>query len=94
MKFDSYLSNGLEKYIEDMNPLKVYNLFLKISEQDITLLNMSKGINHPLDLLLVNIVVPPNQIRPTVKERNDKSREDDLTASLMYIQEKNLDVKK
>ena len=73
MKFDSYLQSWLDKYIEDLNPLRVYNLFLKIVESDIPLFNMSPLINHPVDLVLTNMVVPPNQIRPTVKEGNDKS---------------------
>lgn len=44
---------------------------------------------HPSDLIITHINVPPNCIRPTVKEGNDGLRHDDLTAKMKDFLDRN-----
>ena len=61
-------ANGLDPTIEILNPLIVYNLFERISVEDLPYLLMGKGetSGKPVDLICKNIPVPPICIRPSV----------------------------
>ena len=62
---------------------------MKIKEEDIYLFNMDPNIIHPTDLIITNINVPPNCIRPTVKEGAAGLRHDDLTSKIKDFLDRN-----
>ncbi|CAD5234319.1 unnamed protein product [Bursaphelenchus xylophilus] len=70
-----------------VDPLRVYNLFKKIQKSDIPFLMVqADAVQHPIDLLLTRMPVPPVCIRPSVMtETRAGSNEDDLTVKLMEI---------
>ncbi|EGR30247.1 hypothetical protein IMG5_137010, partial [Ichthyophthirius multifiliis] len=80
-----------QKQLKDMiqlyNPLQTFNLFKKIAQSDVILFNIDQ--NHPIDLILTHIIVPPSCIRPTIKEGESNVRHDDLTVKIRDFLERN-----
>lgn len=80
------IANHLDKAQEDMSPLRVYQLFQKITDEDAVVLWLDPKHGRPEDLLLHNLLVPPVPIRPSVAmEVGGGSNEDDLTTQLVEI---------
>ena len=69
---------------EDLNPLKVLNLFRRISDEDCELLGLRPQYGRPEEYLWQYISVPPVCIRPSVAQ-DGASNEDDLTVKLTEI---------
>ncbi|KAF9975704.1 DNA-directed RNA polymerase III subunit [Actinomortierella ambigua] len=69
---------------EDMNPLRVLNLFKAISDEDCELLGMNPDLGRPESYLWQNISVPPVCIRPSVQQ-DGASNEDDITVKLTEV---------
>ncbi|KAG0249377.1 hypothetical protein BG011_009370 [Mortierella polycephala] len=69
---------------EDMNPLRVLNLFKAISDEDCELLGMNPDVGRPEMYLWQNIAVPPVCIRPSVQQ-DGASNEDDITVKLTEV---------
>ncbi|KDQ65120.1 hypothetical protein JAAARDRAFT_28779 [Jaapia argillacea MUCL 33604] len=69
---------------EDMNPLKVLDLFKRISDEDCELLGLRPEFGRPEEYLWQYISVPPVCIRPSVAQ-DGASNEDDLTVKLTEI---------
>ncbi|KAF9498249.1 beta and beta-prime subunits of DNA dependent RNA-polymerase [Pleurotus eryngii] len=69
---------------EDMNPLKVLDLFRRISDEDCELLGLRPEFGRPEEFLWQYISVPPVCIRPSVAQ-DGASNEDDLTVKLTEI---------
>ena len=46
---------------------------------------MNPNFTNPVDLLVQNVLVPPNCIRPTVPAPNNKTNEDDLTMKISHM---------
>ncbi|KAF9569256.1 hypothetical protein EC968_002626 [Mortierella alpina] len=69
---------------EDMNPLRVLNLFKAISDEDCELLGMNPDVGRPEMYLWQNISVPPVCIRPSVQQ-DGASNEDDITVKLTEV---------
>ncbi|KAF9077107.1 hypothetical protein BDP27DRAFT_1311829 [Rhodocollybia butyracea] len=69
---------------EDLNPLKVLDLFKRISDEDCELLGMQPQFGRPEEFLWRYISVPPTCIRPSVAQ-DAGSNEDDLTVKLRDI---------
>ena len=67
---------------EDMDPMKVFQIFSKIRDDDIPLFHMEASMCKPVDLLLTRIPVPPVCIRPSVAVSSTVKNEDDLTVQL------------
>lgn len=94
VKFDSSFSDArrenpeLEKHIrkamEDLNPLRVLNLFKNISPNDCELLGLDPAEGRPEMFIWQFIPAPPVCIRPSVAQDN-ASTEDDLTTKLAEI---------
>ncbi|GMM34106.1 DNA-directed RNA polymerase III core subunit [Saccharomycopsis crataegensis] len=90
-QFDSYLEHNLEsapfikRAVDDMNPLKVLNLFKLIVPNELELLgiNPERG-GRPENYIWRYLPVPPSCIRPSVVMM-DSSNEDDLTVKLAEI---------
>ncbi|VDM69477.1 unnamed protein product, partial [Strongylus vulgaris] len=88
IKANSELSKLLSKTKYTLlNPLKVQKLFNNIAEEDIPILMVhSSGNEHPTDLLLTRLPVPPACIRPSVISKlKSGTTEDDLTMKLSEI---------
>ncbi len=80
------IANHLDKAQEDMSPLRVYELFKKITDEDAVVLWLNPKHGRPENLLLHNLLVPPVPIRPSVAmEVGGGSNEDDLTTQLVEI---------
>ncbi|KAJ3810847.1 hypothetical protein F5876DRAFT_40963 [Lentinula aff. lateritia] len=69
---------------EDLNPLKVLDLFKRISDEDCELLGMQPEFGRPEEFIWQYISVPPVCIRPSVAQ-DGGSNEDDLTVKLTEI---------
>jgi len=80
------ITSHLDKAQEDMSPLRVYQLFKKITDEDAVVLWLNPKHGRPEDLLLHNLLVPPVPIRPSVAmDVGGGSNEDDLTTQLVEI---------
>lgn len=60
------LEHYIGKAIDDFNPLKTYDLFRKISDEDVELMNMDPEFTRPESLIVTHILVPPVCIRPSI----------------------------
>ena len=71
-------------WADDLLPNRVLRLFRNISPRDCVLLGFND--NRPEDLILTSFLVPPNTIRPNVKQGADPFKKvDSLTSSLNDI---------
>lgn len=70
--------------MDDLNPLKVLNLFRQVLPADCELLGMNPGEGRPEMFIWQYIPAPPICIRPSVVQA-DASNEDDLTVKLTDI---------
>ncbi|KIY66237.1 beta and beta-prime subunits of DNA dependent RNA-polymerase [Cylindrobasidium torrendii FP15055 ss-10] len=69
---------------EDLNPLKVLDLFKRISDEDCELLGLRPTFGRPEQFIWQYLSVPPVCIRPSVAQ-DGASNEDDLTVKLTEI---------
>ncbi|KAI3644286.1 hypothetical protein MP228_010450 [Amoeboaphelidium protococcarum] len=74
----------LQKAQDDLTPLKVFDLFTRISSEDCELLGLNVDSGRPETFLWTTIPVPPVCIRPSVAmDKGDAgSNEDDITVKL------------
>jgi DNA-directed RNA polymerase III subunit RPC1 len=81
-------NNEIEKHsrkaMEDLNPLRVLNLFKMISPSDCELLNINPAEGRPEMFIWQYVPTPPVCIRPSVAQ-DSASTEDDLTIKLADI---------
>lgn len=66
------LSQHLSRAVEDLNPLKVLELFKRVSAEDCELLSLQPDIGRPEDYIWQYISVPPPCIRPSVASEAGK----------------------
>ncbi|EGY15512.1 hypothetical protein D7B24_008339 [Verticillium nonalfalfae] len=78
------LDKHLRKAMEDLNPLRVLNLFKTISPTDCELLGLDPVEGRPEMFIWQFLPAPPVCIRPSVAQDN-ASTEDDLTTKLADI---------
>ncbi|BFZ57438.1 DNA-directed RNA polymerase III subunit C1 (rpo31) [Savitreella phatthalungensis] len=78
------MRSHLNKAMDDLNPLRVLNLFQRISMSDCELLGIDPEEGRPEMLLWQYIPAPPVCIRPTVTQDGGVT-EDDITAKLTEI---------
>lgn len=83
-KFNPELEKHMKKAMEDMNPLRVLNLFKKISPTDCELLGLDPAEGRPEMFLWQYLPAPPICIRPSVQQETS-SNEDDITTKLAEI---------
>ncbi|EEB09711.1 DNA-directed RNA polymerase III complex large subunit Rpc1 [Schizosaccharomyces japonicus yFS275] len=74
----------LHKAHDDLNPLRVLNLFKQITPMDCELLGMDPEKGRPENLLWQYMPAPPVTIRPTVAQEG-ATTEDDITIKLTEI---------
>ena len=75
------LEKTLPGTYEDLDPLRVQEIFAKIRDEDVPLFRMRPELCKPADLLITHMPAPPVCLRPSVATAGDRS-EDDLTAKL------------
>ncbi|KAJ9156363.1 DNA-directed RNA polymerase subunit [Pleurostoma richardsiae] len=78
------LEKHFKKAMEDLNPLRVLNLFKMISPTDCELLGLDPTEGRPEMFIWQFVPAPPICIRPSVAQDN-ASNEDDLTTKLAEI---------
>ncbi|KAJ9422207.1 hypothetical protein QL093DRAFT_2577683 [Fusarium oxysporum] len=78
------LDKHLRKAMEDLNPLRVLNLFKMISPTDCELLGLDPAEGRPEMFIWQFLPAPPVCIRPSVAQDN-ASNEDDITTKLADI---------
>ncbi|SHO79390.1 RNA polymerase III largest subunit C160 [Malassezia sympodialis ATCC 42132] len=78
------LAPHLGKAQEDLNPLRVLDLFRRISDEDCELLGLKPQFGRPEEYIWQYICVPPVCIRPSVAQ-DGATNEDDLTVKLTEI---------
>ncbi|KAK1509405.1 RNA polymerase Rpb1 [Colletotrichum costaricense] len=83
-KNNGELDKHLRKAMEDMNPLRVLNLFKMISPTDCELLGLDPAEGRPEMFIWQFLPAPPVCIRPSVAQDN-ASNEDDITTKLADI---------
>ncbi|CAK7208262.1 DNA-directed RNA polymerase III subunit C1 (rpo31) [Sporothrix bragantina] len=83
-KYVPDLEKHVRKALEDLNPLRVLNLFKKVSPSDCELLGLDPSEGRPEMFIWQYLPAPPICIRPSVAQDNS-STEDDLTTKLAEI---------
>ncbi|KAL1838513.1 hypothetical protein VTK73DRAFT_4303 [Phialemonium thermophilum] len=83
-KYNPELEKHVRKAVDDLNPLRVLNLFKKISPTDCELLGLDPAEGRPEMFLWQYLPAPPVCIRPSVQQDN-ASNEDDITTKLAEI---------
>ena len=78
------LEKHLRKAMEDLNPLRVLNLFKLITPTDCELLGLDHTDGRPEMFIWQFVPAPPVCIRPSVAQEN-ASNEDDITTKLADI---------
>ena len=77
-----------------MTPLRAFELFQKIPDDDIALLWMGEEYSRPENLIVWAVAIPPVPIRPSVAmDIGGGSNEDDLTVKLQEIIATNIALK-
>ena len=82
--FSGDIEKHIKKAMDDLNPLRVLNLFQKISSWDCELLGMNPLEGRPEMFIWQYIPAPPVSIRPSVSQ-DMSSTEDDITSKLSDI---------
>lgn len=70
--------------LEEIHPIAALRLFEQIPQTDVRYLGMSRE-QHPKNLILTHILVPPVCIRPSINVSDGMNNEDDLTTKLMEV---------
>ncbi|KAI0134089.1 hypothetical protein BJ170DRAFT_184253 [Xylariales sp. AK1849] len=83
-KHNTDLEKHVRKAMEDLNPLRVLNLFKQISSTDCELLGLNPTEGRPEMFLWQYIPAPPVCIRPSVAQEG-ASNEDDISTKLSEI---------
>jgi DNA-directed RNA polymerase III subunit RPC1 len=83
-KNNAELDKHMKKAMDDLNPLRVLNLFKMITPSDCELLGMNPAEGRPEMFIWQFVPAPPVCIRPSVAQEN-ASTEDDLTTKLADI---------
>ncbi len=98
-KLPNYTKEGVKIAIDFgdskqiISPTEVYNIFEKISDEDVEYLGMNPKYARPEWLLLKTIPVPPPHVRPSVYMSSSQKCDDDLTTKLNEIVKTNIALK-
>ena len=83
-KLNHEVDKHLKKAMDDMNPLRVLNLFRRITASDCELLGMHPAEGRPDMFIWQYVPAPPVCIRPSVAQ-DSSSTEDEITSKLSDI---------
>jgi DNA-directed RNA polymerase III subunit RPC1 len=59
IKFNKDIKQLLSKAQDDLNPLRVLQIFQNVTDEDCELFDMSAEVGRPESLILTHILVPP-----------------------------------
>jgi len=93
LKINKDVEWGVNKMLQNINPLMAYNLLKNLQKEDIPLFDMNGKDIHPCDMIVYYVIVPPICLRPSVAVSDTKRNEDDLTAKLIQAIQFNLIIK-
>ena len=83
-KANDFVDRNHRRAVDDLNPLRILNLFRRISAPDCELLGMNPTDGRPEMFLWHYVPVPPVCIRPTVPQ-DGGTTEDDITSKISDI---------
>lgn len=83
-KANGLVENNIKRAVDDLNPLRVLNLFKRITTSDCELLGMNPAEGRPEMFIWQWFPVPPVCIRPSVPQ-DGASTEDDITSKVSDI---------
>lgn len=90
VKENRELKKHILKAADDLNPLRVLQIFERVPPEDVQLLDMDPQHGRPERMLVQNLPVPPLCARPTVcSDPSAGSTEDDLTIKAAEIVSRN-----
>lgn len=78
------ISPHLNKALDDLDPVRVLDIFRRISDEDCELLGLRPEFGRPEQFIWQYICVPPVCIRPSVQQEG-ATNEDDLSVKLTEI---------
>jgi DNA-directed RNA polymerase III subunit RPC1 len=87
MKHNDQLRQHLSRAQDDLNPIRVLQIFKRIADKDLRLLDLAQ---RPENMVITHLSVPPCCIRPSVElDGQAGSTEDDISMKLVQIIEIN-----
>ena len=87
MKHNDQLRQYIARAQDDLNPIRVLQIFKKIADEDLRLLDLAQ---RPENMVITHLSVPPCCIRPSVElDGQAGSTEDDISMKLVQIIEIN-----
>ena len=87
MKHNDQLRQHISRAQDDLNPIRVLQIFKRIAEKDLSLLDLAQ---RPENMVITHLSVPPCCIRPSVElDGQAGSTEDDISMKLVQIIEIN-----
>ena len=83
------------KSIQDQifTPLKIYQIFKGIKDEDVEFLGFSAKFSRPEWMIITSLAIPPPAVRPSVRMSDNQRSEDDLTNALSFIVKANNELK-
>lgn len=81
----SAFKDSRAKKTQEFSPDTCYNIFRKITDEDVEFLGFSAKYSRPEWLICTVLPVPPPSVRPSVRADNNQRSEDDLTYALASI---------
>lgn len=76
-----------------LTPEMIYNIFVKITDENVDFLGFSSKFSRPEWMICKFLPVPPPSVRPSVRQDNSNRSEDDLTYALSNIVKSNKQLK-
>jgi len=87
LKYNEQLRQHLIRAQDDLNPIRVMQIFRRIADSDLRLLDLAQ---RPENMIITHVAIPPCCIRPSVElDGQAGSTEDDITMKLVQIFETN-----
>ena len=90
---DSAISDETVKKNQLLTPEMVYNIFSKITDENVDFLGFNSKYSRPEWMICKLLPVPPPSVRPSVRQDNSNRSEDDLTYALSNIIKSNKQLK-
>jgi DNA-directed RNA polymerase II subunit RPB1 len=85
---EAFKDPNINKF-QNFTPKMCYNIFRKISDEDVKFLGLSPKTCRPEWLICTVLPVPPPAVRPSIRQDNNQRSEDDITVALIQIINKN-----
>ena len=94
LKIYEIIPTGNNRREEEVKPEKVYDIFLKISDEDCKVLGFNPRFTRPECMIIKNLAVCPLATRPPVSVDSSLTSHDDLTHQYIQILSDNNDLQR